>query len=75
MQLNVYVPRGRETVVERLDRVVQQLHRNKNDVVLDALENKVLELENQLGRAIPEFLVYQIGAGEFRREDLYGERL
>ena len=75
MQLNVYVPRDREPVLDRLDRVVQQLHRNKNRVVLDALEEKVVELESQLAQGIPEFQAFPIGAGEFNREDLYAERL
>jgi len=75
VQLNVYVPAARAAVAARLDRVVEQLGRNKNDVVLDAIEQKVTELEAQLRADRPPFESVSIGVGEFNREDLYEDRL
>lgn len=75
MQLNVYVPASRAAVVARLDRVVEHLGRNKNDVVLDAIEMKVAELEAQLQTDRPEFESFSIGVGEFDRGSLYEDRL
>jgi len=75
MQLNVYVPRARAGVVARLDRVVAELGRNKNELVLDAIERIVAELEAQLGADRPSFESFSIGVGEFRRADLYEDRM
>jgi len=75
VQLNVYVPTSRAAVVTRLDRVTARLGRNKNDVVLDAIEQKVTEMEAQLRADRPRFESFSIGAGEFTREDLYEDRL
>jgi hypothetical protein len=75
MQLNVYVPGPRAGVVARLDRVVAELGRNKNEVVLDAIERIVAELEAQLGADHPSFDSFSIGVGVFRREDLYEDRV
>ena len=71
----MYVPAPRAAVVARLDRIVAELGRNKNDVVLEAIEQKVAELEGQLRSGHPRFESFSIGVGEFRRADLYEERL
>jgi hypothetical protein len=75
VQLNVYVPTPRAGVVARLDRIVERLGRNKNDVVLDAIEQKVAELEARLRSDRPQFEAFSIGVGEFQRADLYEDRL
>lgn len=75
MQLNVYVPAPRAAVVARLDRIVEKLGRNKNEVVLDAIEQKVAELEARLQSDRPQFESFSIGVGEFQRADLYEDRL
>jgi hypothetical protein len=75
VQLNVYVPKSQTDVIERLNRVAARLGRNKNDVVLEAIGEKVAQLEAGLPATRPQFKSYAIGAGVFSREQLYSERL
>jgi hypothetical protein len=75
MQLNVYVPNDQAEVVERLDQAVLRLGRNKNELVLEAIREKLARLESELRRGRPAFRSYAIGAGTFDRGELYSERL
>ncbi|MEW6279616.1 MAG: ribbon-helix-helix protein, CopG family [Candidatus Eremiobacterota bacterium] len=72
MQLNVYVPRDRADLLERLDQLVRLEGRNKNQIVLEALEEYIrarLEAEQP-------FLVCELGVrAPWTRGDLYEERL
>lgn len=75
MQMNVYVPSDRADVLERLDRAVRRLDRSKNELVLEAIAEKLDRLEAQERSGRPRFGTTPIGAGEFSREELYRERL
>lgn len=38
MQLNIYVPKDREMLLDSLDRIAKLTNRPKNEIILDALE-------------------------------------
>lgn len=73
MQLNIYVPKGKEKLVEGVEQLARKEHRSKNEVILAALEQYVKE---HLAQEI-KFGVYPLGvrAGGTVRDKLYGEYL
>lgn len=50
MRLNIYVPKGKEPLLERLDRVSELTGRSKNDLVLEALERYLTPPRPVLGK-------------------------
>ena len=69
MQLNVYVPRGRASLLADLDRVSRTTGRRKNDLVLDALEQYLTGQPVVLGK-------YHMGTiRPWKRGELYEDRL
>lgn len=68
MQLNVYVPKDKVGVVKLLEETAKKTGRQKNELVLDALER-------YLGRTRPQLPAYHLGGAPFSREELYEERL
>lgn len=68
MQLNVYVPREKESIIRALDQVARRTGRPKNDLVLEALEEHLKKVPVELG-------VYDLGQVVMpSRDELYGER-
>ena len=49
MQLNVYVPREKERVVAALNETARRLGRQKNDLVIEALESYLAETRPAVG--------------------------
>jgi len=43
MQMNIYVPRDKESVVTELERAAARTGRPKNEIVLEAIENYLVE--------------------------------
>lgn len=76
MQLNVHVPKDREELLSRLDRLAHDLDRTKSQVVLDAVETYLSALQAEIGRDLDDDVpVYDLGQiAELRRKDLYDER-
>lgn len=71
MQLNVYVPKDKVSLIEAIERLAREQHRSKNDVVLRALEQYLDEYRDP-----PTFGRYDLGVtGPLRRRDLYEGRL
>jgi hypothetical protein len=65
MQLNIYVPKEKEDVIEALDRAARRTGRPKNELALEALEA-------YLGGAPGELGVFHLGSVTFpSRDDLY----
>lgn len=68
MQLNVYVPKEKAEVMERLAQVARRTGKQKNQLVLEALEAYLASERPQLG-------VFHLGHLDLpTREELYGER-
>ena len=69
MQLNIYVPKEKTSVLMALDRKAQSTKRPKNELVLEALEQYLQNTEPaELGR-------FGLGAQEFpKRGELYEGR-
>ena len=68
MQLNIYVPREKEDVVAALDEAARRLGRQKNEIVIEALESYLAAERPPLG-------VFHLGqAPAFSRDDLYVEK-
>lgn len=69
MQLNVYVPRSRASILAELDRVSRETGVQKNELVLTAIEQYIRQRPRELGR-------YNLGAAiPWKRGDLYEDRL
>ena len=69
MQLNVYIPKARADILAELDRVSQETGRQKNDLVLEALERFLADRSGALGQ-------YHMGPIKpWKRGDLYEERM
>jgi metal-responsive CopG/Arc/MetJ family transcriptional regulator len=69
VQLNIYIPKARADLVERLDRVSRESGRQKNELVLDALEAYLSRQPIVLG-------AYHMGAiTPWKRGELYRGRL
>lgn len=68
MQLNVYVPKDKEAVIEELDAAAKRMGRPKNELVLDAVEAFLAERR-------PALEVFHLGDVDMpSRDELYGER-
>ncbi|MGB9887987.1 MAG: hypothetical protein ACPLRW_13480 [Moorellales bacterium] len=68
MQLNVYVPKERETLLRALDAAARATGKPKNEIVLEALER-------HLATTVPEPGIHSLGKVKpFRRSDLYEGR-
>ena len=70
MQMNVYVPQEKKHVLDVLERVASLTGKSKSEIVLEALERFLPSVSPMpLGR-------FNLGAArEWRRTELYGERL
>ena len=69
MQLNIYVPKDKAAVVQALDEAAHSTGRQKNELVLEALETFLRREHSPLG-------VYDLGAFEFpSRDEIYEDRL
>lgn len=69
MQLNVYVPRARASILAELDRMSQETGRQKNDIVIEALERYF----KTHARELPTFHLGEVKP--WKRGDLYEDRL
>jgi ketosteroid isomerase-like protein len=68
MQLNVYVPREKEGIVAAVDETARRLGRQKNEIVLGALETYVAAARPPVG-------IFHLGAvKDVARDDLYLEK-
>lgn len=68
MQLNIYVPKDKIPLVEHLHTVARRTGRQKNELVLDALEQ-------YLGRTSPQLAVFHLGEVALpTRDELYLDR-
>jgi hypothetical protein len=68
MQLNVYIPKQKERIVQALDEATKRTGKPKNEIVLAALES-------YLSRSRPELGVFHLGKVEFPpRDELYVDR-
>ena len=68
MQLNIYVPREKEDVVAALDEAARRLGRQKNEIVIEAIESYLAVERPPLG----VFHLGQVPASS--RDDLYVEK-
>lgn len=69
MQLNIYVPKDKAWIVQALDETAKRTGRQKNDLVLEALEA-------HLPREPRRLKVFDLGVFEVpSREEIYQERL
>lgn len=69
MQLNVYVPKDKEGLIEELDGTAKRTGRAKNEIVLEALERYLREEK-------PVWRTFHLGGAEFpSRAEIYEEYL
>lgn len=69
MQLNVYVPKSKAAMLADLDRISRETGRQKNALVLEALEQFLAGYPRELGR-------YDMGKiKSWTRGELYEDRL
>jgi len=75
VQLNVHVPKDRESLLRELDRAAQELDQTKSQLVLDAVEHYLKDLAERLVRDLDEDIpVYDLGPmKQFDRAELYAE--
>ncbi len=69
VQLNIYVPRTRAELLAALDRASRETGRQKNEIVLEALERFLQERPREMGRYHLDAII------PWRRGDLYEDRL
>jgi hypothetical protein len=69
MQLNVYIPKDKEYLLEALVRAAKRSGLSKNEIVLEAIERRVLT------EGEPSYQVYDLGAGTIDRASLYEDRV
>lgn len=69
MQLNVYIPKDKEHILDALARVAERSGQSKNEIVLEAIEHRVLADQE------PAYSVYDLGAGQIDRGSLYEKRI
>jgi hypothetical protein len=65
MQLNVYVPKDKEHLLDDIARQAEETGRSKNELILEGIERQVAS-----GR-VPTYGTYNLGARSLRREELY----
>lgn len=69
MQFNIYVPKEKEHIIRALVDVAKSTHRQKNELVLEALERYLPEKEFVLGK-------FNLGdTGLPDRSEIYEDRL
>jgi len=69
MQLNIYVPKEKISLLKELDQASRQMGRPKNELILEALERYLRQRRPALGR-------HHLGAVRgWRRGELYERRL
>ena len=74
MQLNIHVPKERESIVADLEDAVAASGKPKNQIVLDALAAHLKSRRSSKGGK-PRLRTWKLGAAaEIRRVDLYEER-
>jgi hypothetical protein len=73
MQLNVYVPRERESTVRALERAVRTSGRSKNLMVLDAIEQYLASEQEAPPTRKPR--TFKLGIRPWTRADIYEERM
>ncbi len=67
MQLNIYVPKEKESLIEALHSTAKRTGRAKNELVLEALERYLKEDK-------PQWRTFHMGGFEFpSREEIYGD--
>lgn len=69
MQLNIYIPKDKSHVIKALEDVSQATKRQKNELVLEALERYLPKMNVELGK-------FSLGQSEMpKRGKLYESRL
>lgn len=69
MQLNVYIPKDKEHILDALARAAERSGLSKNEIVLEAIERRVLTDRE------PAYRVFDLGAGTVDRTSLYEDRV
>ena len=69
VQLNIYIPKTRAELLAALDRASRETGRQKNKIVLEALERFLQERPREMGRYYLNAII------PWRRGDLYEDRL
>jgi hypothetical protein len=69
MQLNVYVPKDKEYLLQALADEAQRSGRSKNELILEAIEKRLIPAH------VPAYRTYVLGAGKLDRAHLYADRL
>ena len=72
MQLNLFVPKGREGLLRALDEAARARGVGKNTLVLDAVEQYLHALNSEA--PAPRLRTYRLGIQPWSREDVYEER-
>jgi len=71
MQMNIYVPKDKEAILAALERTAKRAGRPKNELVLEALEQYLVQVERSVSLG-------SFSLGEMKpaaREELYRGRL
>ena len=69
MQLNIYIPKDKAYVLDALARAAERSGLSKNEMVLEAIERRVLTDQE------PAYHVYDLGSGTIDRASLYEDRI
>lgn len=69
MQLNVYIPKDKEHLLDALTREAERTGRSKNQLILDAIEQQVTP------SGVPAYRIFDLEAGPIDRSSLYEKRL
>jgi hypothetical protein len=68
VQLNVYLPKAKAALLDRLDEAAKRTGKPKNELVVEAIEA-------YLGSLPPVFGTYQLGVVASSRAELYDDAL
>lgn len=68
MQLNVYIPRDKEHLMDALSRESDRTGRSKNELILEAIEERVAPAR------VPAYRTFPLAARRIDRKDLYRDR-
>ena len=69
MQINVYIPKSKEHLLDALAEEASRTGRSKNELIIDAIEHHVAPTH------VPHYRTFPLSAGRIDRADLYRERL
>jgi hypothetical protein len=69
MQLNVYIPKDKEHLLDALTREAERSGRSKNQIILEAIEHKVAR------SGVPAYRTFPLDAWSVDRAALYEKRL